>query len=83
MYRSKLRLCQQNGLRVLAAWHSKRRKPLIRQSATLTPGAATQDPRLQALESGAVAGNYGDDAQRMANRRREIQSEQAKLQFLH
>ena len=50
---------------------------------TLTKGQATQDPRLQALESGAVAGNYGDDAQRMANQAREIQSEQAKLQFLH
>lgn len=44
----------------------------------LTQGQATQDPRLQALESGAVAGNYGDEAQIIANESRVLQSDKAK-----
>ena len=44
----------------------------------LPPRATPAGRVLQALESGAVAGNYGDDAQRMAKQAREIQSEQAK-----
>lgn len=44
----------------------------------LTKGNLTQDPKLQALEYGATAGNYGDEAQRMMLESREIQSNAAK-----
>lgn len=44
----------------------------------LTKGNLTQDPRIQALEAGSAAGNYGDEAQRMMNETRELQSDAAK-----
>lgn len=44
----------------------------------LTKGNLTQNPRAQALESGAAAGVYGDEAQRMMNETRELQSDAAK-----
>lgn len=44
----------------------------------LTKGQATQNPAQQALEYGAQAGMYGDDAQRMALEARELQSQAAK-----
>lgn len=61
--------------------------PLNKQvDTTLSSGSAlplskaqlTQDPKLQALEYGAQAGNYGDEAQRLALQSREIQSDAAR-----
>lgn len=51
---------------------------LTPSSIPLTKAQATQDPRLQALEYGAQAGAYGDDAQRLALEARELQSDAAK-----
>lgn len=48
-------------------------------SIPLTQGQLTQNPRQQALEYGAQAGVYGDDAQKMALEARDIQSEAAKV----
>lgn len=62
-------------------------EPLNRQIATemmpgqaipLTKGQMTQQPQTQALEFGAQAGQYGDDAQRMALEAREVQDAAAK-----
>lgn len=44
----------------------------------LTVGQVSQSPKAQALEYGAAAGNYGDEAQRMALEVRDLQSEAAK-----
>lgn len=52
--------------------------PMSLDDIPLTKGQATQDPRMQALEYGAQAGIYGDDAQRVALEARDLQSQSAK-----
>jgi len=44
----------------------------------LTKGQALQDPRMQALEYGSQAGQYGEEAQKIALQGRELQSDAAK-----
>lgn len=45
----------------------------------LTRGQSTQQARLQSLENMAAAGNFGDEAQKMALKAREVQSGAAKV----
>lgn len=51
---------------------------MTKGSIPLTIGQVSQSPKAQALEYGAAAGNYGDEAQRMALEARDLQSEAAK-----
>lgn len=50
---------------------------LTGEGIPLTRGQLTQDPKLQSLEYGASAGIYGDDAQKMMNEARQLQSQAA------
>lgn len=53
-------------------------KPPSMGQIPLTKGNITQAPREQALEAGAAAGVYGDEAQQMMMETRELQSSAAK-----
>lgn len=52
--------------------------PLSNEIIPLTKGQSTQDAATQALEYGAQAGSYGDEAQKLALESRDIQSDAAK-----
>lgn len=68
----------QQGSGVVQGTRGVNNPPTSGQGIPLTQGQLTQSPKQQALEYGAQAGIYGDDAQRLALETREIQSEAAK-----